>query len=273
MLKKAMWAPAVLGECLLLVAARPAALQEGREAGGAERDRAAPEGQERGGARPAPQGERAPAGETDRARAPDAQGTERARERVAQTPASDAARVGPAQKLAEIELVHAKHLARIERLMEIYREKGDKEKLLELEQMRDRETNQYEKHLAELEREVGPERFRTARATLNEQRRGATDRARDAAPGAGAETDAARRARAEREGQGAGRETDRPTDRPVGKPEDRPVGRPADRPAGKPEDRPGDKPPGRPAEKPADKPRGENPSRGERENQRDGGLR
>jgi hypothetical protein len=284
MLKHTMGTQAVLGGLLLAVAA-PFAAAQGRPTG-TERERAEPEaqGQQGGGLRRGaeeqPQGERQ--GETDRARDPQAE-----RERAAQRAGSEEA-PGPAGKLLEIERKHAEKLARVERLMQIYREQGNQEKVAESEQYRDRINNQYEKQLQELEREVGPERFRTARATVNEQRRGGgpTDRARDAATPPRRETDAANRTpeqerrhqaeleqerlRREREAQaGRGKPTDRPGDRPVGKPEDRPDGRPADRPVGRPEDRPRGEPPGRPAEKPADKPRG-NPQRG---HERDGGQR
>src|SRR5688572_24120761 len=181
MQKQSMWASAALGALWLALAASPATAQEGRPAGSDQgRGQAAPAAKpQQGEPRPAErkkEGERAePAERAPTDRAPQGQPprdtqTDRPAGERAQGPPTDVPRgAGPADHLAHIEMKHAMHVARIEKLMEVFRAKGDKEKLLELEQMRDRELNKYEKDLAGLEREVGSERYRAARAAFNEK--------------------------------------------------------------------------------------------------------
>jgi hypothetical protein len=262
MQKQSMWASALL----LALAGLPATAQEGRPAGSDQgRGQAAPAAQPQRG-EPRPAGERPKDG--DRAQPADRPGAERGptdrapqgqpargtpADRPADRPQTDAAHgLAPADRLAQLERKNAMMTARIERLMEVYREKDDKAKLLELEQLRERAKNQHQKGMAELERELGPERFRAARAAYAEKNGGAvpSERGREirteraaAEEKARGETDAAKR------GEQARKEQAHPTDQAKDKPARPPAG-------------------GKPADKPADKPA--KPAGGERE--RDGGA-
>lgn len=61
-----------------------------------------------------------------------------------------------ARNLFALERVHRERLGRIERLMELFREKGDEAKLLELEQMRAKENKRYARFLERYKEEMGP---------------------------------------------------------------------------------------------------------------------
>lgn len=60
-----------------------------------------------------------------------------------------------ARELFHIEAVHRDRLARIERLLEVYREAGDQEKLVKLEQMRAKENKRYGNIVAQLQARMG----------------------------------------------------------------------------------------------------------------------
>jgi hypothetical protein len=248
MQKQTMWASAVLGALWLGLApvpaaAQPAAAQEGRPAGSQQRDQAAPAAQpQRGEARPAGQD-----GGQDRAKPAERPVTDRApqgqpgAERGQGHPTDAAKGLPPAERLEQLEMKHATMTARIQKLMDVYRQKGDKAKLLELEQLRDRAKNKHAKALAELERELGAERYRAARQTFAERHGSAvpTDRGREIREER-AKTDAAtdraeqarkEQARKQQAGQGP---TDQAKDKPARPPADRPAGKPADKPADKP---------------------------------------
>ena len=285
MQKQSMWASAALGALWLAFAASPATAQEGRPAGSDQgRGQAAPAAKPQRGGEARPAGERpkegdrahpaappadrpgaerkptdqAPQGQAPRGaqtdRAPQGQGAQTDRppaERGQAHPAdasrgADAARgAAPADRLAQLEVKHATITARIERLMEVYREKGDKAKLLELEQLRDRALNKHEKGLAELERELGPERYRAARADFAKQHTGPGSlgaRPRDPhrarrgrrRPTRAQRAEQARKEQAQKQQQGP---TDQAKDKPApppagGKPADRPADKPAEKPAG-----------------------------------------
>lgn len=269
MMQQPKWASAALGALLLTLGgpgasaqeARPGATDQGRNQSGSgaqpEHGPVRKNGQD---GKDAPETDRASPGERPRAtdqapeRRQDGAGeTDRAND---QRPVTDAARgAGPAARLAEVELKHAKDAARIDKLMEVYREKGDQEKVTQLEQMRERANKIHKKHLAGLEREFGPERFKAARATLAEHRGGpserglemrsdrADERSQAGVERPGGETDAARkeagraeqaRKQAAREGQAGHGQTDRPNERQSEPRDGKPADRPADKPAGKP---------------------------------------
>jgi hypothetical protein len=61
-----------------------------------------------------------------------------------------------ARNLFALERTHRERLARIERLMALFREKGDQAKLLELEQMRAKENKRYGRFLERYIEEMGP---------------------------------------------------------------------------------------------------------------------
>ena len=72
------------------------------------------------------------------------------------TPAQNNQMRDTARNLFEVERLHRSHVARIERLMEIYRESGDRAKLVELEELRAKSDKRYEKFVARYKEEMGP---------------------------------------------------------------------------------------------------------------------
>jgi hypothetical protein len=77
---------------------------------------------------------------------------------------------------------HNSRIARMDRLVEIYRKEGDAEKLGQLEQMRQRETNSFQKDMADLEQKLGPELYGRLRAAIDSPDAGSgAQRTREAA--------------------------------------------------------------------------------------------
>jgi len=99
--------------------------------------------------------------------------TKKARERAKDNEAvpEPAAAPNPAMRetarnLYALERVHRERLARIERLMQLFREKGDQDKLLQLEQLRAKENKRYDRFLERYKAEMGPAYDQVA-GTLN----------------------------------------------------------------------------------------------------------
>ena len=75
-----------------------------------------------------------------------------------------------------LERVHRERTARIERLKVLFREKGETEKVLRLEQMGERAEIRYQGKLAAYRREMGPENFAKLEAALEAGRKGGRGR-------------------------------------------------------------------------------------------------
>lgn len=88
-----------------------------------------------------------------------------------------------AQDAARFEAKYRSAVARVDRLMEVYKEKGDAEKVLQLERLRDRLAIRREHALEGFRRDLGEDGFQRVRGQLEGGgRRGLEERAKKAKP-------------------------------------------------------------------------------------------
>ncbi|MBK7645344.1 MAG: hypothetical protein IPJ19_20290 [Planctomycetes bacterium] len=106
--------------------------------------------------------ERAPAAEAPKAEAP-----------VAGAPGVNPREV--AKKAAQFESVHRDRIARIDRLIEIYTAKGDREKVTELQALRDAQAKRHDNAMQNFRKQLGP----NWSARLDKELKGPSERARD----------------------------------------------------------------------------------------------
>ena len=158
--------------------------------------------------------------------------TERTRETPSEAAPAPAGTRDGARQAAHFESVHRGQMARIDRLISIYTEKGDRAKVTELQALKERQMQRHRNAMGGFRRQMSADNW----TRLEREMQGPSARERR---GQNATED--ERKRAARESANARQRTER-----AEKPQPRPQERPKERPQEPPKERPQEKPPTRP---------------------------